>query len=177
LVQREEGLFAFSEAHAKINIWSKMLIRGDRDYLWLGAEMKKEIWVYCCGDLKFEHDFWEFVRKNGISYSGQMGGYPASPDQFLTGCSLIASTLSIVASLAKIYEWQIAQRKRKRKGKITIKIVKKPKGTLDIETADDEIEVIARNINELTVKSGKKPRKRQSTKKKGKTRRTKSPHD
>lgn len=101
-----------------------------------------------------------------------MAGYPVSPDQLVTGLSLIASGLSIAASLAKIYEWQVAQRKKGRKGKITVEIIKKRRGTLGIEIEDDEIEVIARNINELSVKTKKKTRKKRSRKIRERTRRT-----
>jgi len=134
--------------------------------------MEEEIWVFCCGDQKFEHDFWKFVEENGISHSNELAGSPVSPEQFLTGFTLVASALSIAASLAKINEWRIAQRRKGRRGKIMIRTVKKRKSTSDIETEDDEyFEVIAKNIDELILKTGKIPRKKRSTKKKGKTHR------
>lgn len=130
----------------------------------LGASMTtREKRLICVnGDSQFISEFETFLKREQIAYSKKpmdfYFGIP-SPEQAVFIFSVTASALSIASSLIKIHEWYSSQKKKGRKG------------TLDIQTKDDGIQLTARDIEELTLESEKKPKKK-STKKRGKTHRT-----
>jgi len=130
--------------------------------------MEQKMQIFVSGNGEFTSEFENFLRENSIPYSKlakERRAFPISTEQAITVITVVSSALTIVSSLIKIREWYSGQKKKRRKGKISIRTER-----------GEVIKLTAKNIEELTLRKEVKSRKK-LYKKRGMVHRTRSAHN